>query len=78
MKVSGCSFSFSAKEKEPKRKLAAYVLFFESLCLGWASAIRRFRRRQEKGNGGFITAVILFVIARSWGWIVRWRDVAIS
>jgi len=35
MKASGCSFSFSAKEKEPKRKLPAGALFYEPVC-AWA------------------------------------------
>jgi hypothetical protein len=34
IKVSGCSFSFSAKEKEPKRKLPAGALFYESVSAG--------------------------------------------
>jgi hypothetical protein len=39
MKVSGCSFSFSAKEKELKRKLPAGALFYEPVCAGAWSVV---------------------------------------
>jgi hypothetical protein len=34
MKVSVCSFFFSAKKKEPKKKLSAGALFYEPVCTG--------------------------------------------
>jgi len=46
IKVSGCSFSFSAKEKEPKRKLPAVPCPVNGLCWGRAIAA-------EQANAGF-------------------------
>jgi len=46
MKVSGCSFSFSAKEKEPKRKLPAVPCPVSGQCWGLATA-------PEQANAGF-------------------------
>jgi len=46
MKGSGCSFSFSAKEKEPKRKLPAVPCPVDGLYRGMATA-------PEQANAGF-------------------------
>jgi len=46
MKASGCSFSFSAKEKEPKRKLPAVPCPVSGQCWGLATA-------PEQANAGF-------------------------
>jgi hypothetical protein len=40
--------TFFFPQKVTKEKLAAYALFYESLCLGLVPAARRLRRRQEK------------------------------
>jgi len=46
MKASGCSFFFSAKKKEPKKKLPAVPCPVNGLCRGLATAT-------EQANAGF-------------------------